>query len=117
MDGRSGYENQGRFQSDGWLVSSFVDNVSFGSPTGQDFVLFGKQKDSNEVINCHAPVAEDFMHCRLGAEHTLLICQGKLHLCGVEDGEDVTLGPLKFVQIKAGHYYQLQNPGPRARGL
>ena len=38
--------------------------------------------------------------------------KGKLHLRGVEDGEDLTLGPGEFVQIKAGCYYQLHNPGP-----
>ena len=110
--GRSDYENRLRFESGGWLVSSFVDNISYDSPTGRNFVLLAKQKDSNVVMNCYEPGAHDEMHCHPGSEHTFLVWKGKLHLRGVEDGEDLTLGPGEFVQIKAGYYYQLHNPGP-----
>jgi hypothetical protein len=54
-------------------MSSFVNNVRFDSPTGRNSVLLGKQKDSNMVMNCYAPGAEDFMHCHPGSEHTCLV--------------------------------------------
>ena len=57
------------------------------------------------------PGASDEMHCHPGSEHTFLVWQGQLHLTGIEDGEDVTLGPGQFVQIAAGYYYRLHNPG------
>jgi len=110
--GRSDFENRTKFHSDGWLVSSFVDNISYDSPTGRNFVLLGRQKDSNVVMNCYEPGAHDYMHAHPGSEHTFLVWKGKLHLTGVEDGEDLTLGPGEFVQIQAGYYYRLHNPGP-----
>jgi len=56
--------------------------------------------------------AHDDMHCHSGSEHTFLVWSGQLHIRGIEDGEDMTLEAGHFVQIKAGYYYQLHNPGP-----
>ena len=110
--GRSDYEERVKFRSKGWLVSSFVDNISYDSPTGRNFILLAREKSSNVVMNCYEAGAQDEMHCHPGSEHTFLVWKGKLHLRGVEDGEELTLGPGEFVQIKAGYYYQLHNPGP-----
>ena len=106
------YESRLAFQSKGWLVSNLNDHASFDSPTGRNFVLLSKLDSSRVVTNCYEPGAADEMHCHPGSEHTFLVWKGKLHLRGIEDGEEVTLGPGEFVQIKAGYYYQLHNPGP-----
>ena len=74
--------------------------------------MLSKLKDSRVVINCYAPGQADEMHCHPGSEHTFLVWRGKLHVRGIEPGEELTLGPGDFVQIKAGYYYQLHNPGP-----
>ena len=110
--GRQDYETRLKFESDGWQVSSFVDNISYESPTGRNFVLLARQKDSNVVMNCYEAGAHDEMHCHPGSEHVFLVWSGKLHLTGVEDGENLVVGAGDFVQIKAGYYYRLENPGP-----
>ena len=75
-------------------------------------VMLSKLKDSRVVINCYEPGQSDEMHCHPGSEHTFLVWRGKLHVRGIAPGEELTLGPGDFVQIKAGYYYQLHNPGP-----
>jgi hypothetical protein len=70
--GKSDYESRLKFQSEGWLVSSVTDNISYNSPTGRNFVLLARQKDSNVVMNCYEPGAQDEMHCHPGSEHTFL---------------------------------------------
>ena len=105
------YENKQTLKTKGWQVSSVEDNAGFSSPTGRNFIMLTKEKASRVVINCYNPGASDEMHCHPGSEHTFLVWQGQLHLTGIEDGEDVTLGPGQFVQIAAGYYYRLHNPG------
>ena len=110
-DARFDYENRLKFKSDGWLVSNLDENADDpGRETS--FVMLSKLKDSRVVMNCYEPGQADEMHAHPGSEHTFLVWRGKLHLRGVEDGEELTLGPGDFVQIKAGYYYQLHNPGP-----
>ncbi len=109
---RTDYENRLKYRSDGWMVSSIDEHAGFDSPTGRNFILLSSLTDSRVVINCYEPGAYDEMHCHPGSEHTFLIWKGKLHVKGIEDGEELTLGPGEFVQIKAGYYYQLHNPGP-----
>ena len=105
------YESKQTLKTKGWQVSSVEDNAGFSSPTGRNFIMLTKEKASRVVINCYEPGASDEMHCHPGSEHTFLVWQGQLHLTGIEDGEDVTLGPGQFVQIAAGYYYRLHNPG------
>lgn len=101
-----------KLRTKGWQVCSVEDNVRFVSDTGRNFVQLTKMEESGVRINCYAPGASDEMHCHPGSEHSFLVWQGKLHITGVEDGEDVTVGPGEFVQIDAGYYYRLHNPGP-----
>ena len=96
-----------RFQSDGWLVSNLDEHVK-----DRGTVLLSRFKDSGVVINCYQPGQADEMHAHPKSEHTFLVWKGQLHIRGVEDGEELTLNPGDFVQIKAGYYYQLHNPGP-----
>ena len=96
-----------KFQSDGWLVSNLDEHVQ-----AQGTVLLSRLKDSGVVINCYQPGQADEMHAHPKSEHTFLVWKGQLHVSGVEDGEELTLNPGDFVQIKAGYYYQLHNPGP-----
>ena len=105
------YESKQTLKTKGWQVSSVEDNAGFSSPTGRNFIMLTKEKASRVVINCYEPGASDEMHCHPGSEHTFLVWKGQLHLTGIEDGEDVTLGPGQFVQIAAGYYYRLHNPG------
>ena len=105
------YESKQTLKTKGWQVSSVEDNAGFSSPTGRNFIMLTKEKASRVVINCYDPGASDEMHCHPGSEHTFLVWKGQLHLTGIEDGEDVTLGPGQFVQIAAGYYYRLHNPG------
>ena len=95
-----------RFQSDGWLVSNLDEHVK-----DRGTVLLSRFKDSGVVINCYQPGQADEMHAHPKSEHTFLVWKGQLHIRGVEDGEELTLNPGDFVQIKAGYYYQLHNPG------
>ena len=112
LHAKTDYENRLKYRSDGWMVSSIDEHAGFDSPTGRNFILLSSLKDSRVVINCYEPDAADEMHCHPGSEHTFLVWKGKLHLTGIEDGEELTLGPGEFAQIKAGYYYQLHNPGP-----
>ena len=96
-----------RFQSDGWMVSNLDEHVK-----DRGTVLLSRFKDSGVVINCYQPGQADEMHAHPKSEHTFLVWKGQLHIRGVEDGEELTLNPGDFVQIKAGYYYQLHNPGP-----
>ena len=110
-DARFDYESRLKFKSEGWLVSNIDENADDPGRT-TSFVMLSKLKDSRVVINCYEPGQSDEMHCHPGSEHTFLVWRGKLHVKGIEPGEELTLGPGDFVQIKAGYYYQLHNPGP-----
>ena len=110
-DARFDYESRLKFKSDGWLVSNLDENAD--DPNREtSFVMLSKLKDSRVVMNVYESGQADEMHCHPGSEHTFLVWRGKLHLRGIEPGEELTLGPGDFVQIKAGYYYQLHNPGP-----
>lgn len=101
-----------RLRTKGWQVVDLDENVRFVSPTGRNFVQVSMMEESGVRINCYAPGASDEMHCHPGSEHTFLVWKGQLHITGVEDGEEITVGPGQFVQIDAGYYYRLHNPGP-----
>ena len=91
----------------GWQAADIVE-----SALSQGFVPLTQQDESAVILNCYAPGQHDEMHCHPGEEHVFLVWQGKLHLTGVEDGEDVVLEKGQFVHIDANYYYRLHNPGP-----
>ena len=97
------------FQSKGWQAASLEDN----SITERSaFVPVTAHDESAVILNCYQPGQSDEMHCHPKEEHTFLVWKGKLHLTGVEAGEDIVLGPGQFVHIDANYYYRLHNPGP-----
>ena len=101
-----------KLRTKGWQVCSIDANERFISPTGRNFVQLTKMEESGVRINCYEAGASDEMHCHPGSEHSFVVWKGKLHITGVEDDEDVIVGPGEFVQIDAGYYYRLHNPGP-----
>jgi mannose-6-phosphate isomerase-like protein (cupin superfamily) len=100
------------FENEGWQVGNVVKAADFSSPTGVKRVTVTKYRDCEVAISCYAPGAHDEMHCHPGGDHAFLIYQGRLHITGVESGEDLTVGPGEVVHIKGGYYYKLENPGP-----
>ena len=93
----------------GWQVASIDDNARLDRSA---HVPLTQYDESAVILNCYAPGQHDEMHCHPKEEHVFLVWKGKLHLTGVEDGEDVTLGEGQFVHIDANYYYRLHNPGP-----
>jgi len=93
----------------GWQVASIDDNAVLDRSA---HVPLTRMDEAAVILNCYAPGQHDEMHAHPSEEHVFLVWAGKLHLTGVEDGEDVTLGPGQFVHIDAGYYYRLHNPGP-----
>ena len=93
----------------GWQVASIDENASLDHSA---FVALTQHDESAVILNCYQPGQHDEMHCHPKEEHVFLVWKGKLHLTGVEDGEDVTLGAGQFVHIDANYYYRLHNPGP-----
>lgn len=97
------------FRSNGWQVASIDDNAVVERAA---HVPLTQQDESAVILNCYQPGQADEMHCHPKEEHTFLVWQGKLHLTGVEDGEDIVLEAGQFVHIDANYYYRLHNPGP-----
>jgi mannose-6-phosphate isomerase-like protein (cupin superfamily) len=93
----------------GWQVASIDDNMRLDRRAHVPLTQHG---DSSMILNCYEPGQHDEMHAHPKEERVFLVYKGKLHLTGVEDGEDVTLGPGQFVHIDANYYYRLENPGP-----
>ncbi|MPZ15180.1 MAG: cupin domain-containing protein [Chloroflexi bacterium] len=93
----------------GWQVADI--NASMVTETGA-FVALTQQDDSAVILNCYQPGQHDDMHCHPKEEHVFLVWKGRLHLTGVEDGEDVVLAEGQFAHIDANYYYRLHNPGP-----
>jgi len=96
-------------QTKGWQVASIDENVPGGNI---GFVPLTQQDESAVILNCYAPGQHDEMHCHPKEEHVFLVYKGQLHITGVEDGEEMTLGPGQLVHIDANYYYRLHNPGP-----
>jgi quercetin dioxygenase-like cupin family protein len=97
------------FRSKGWQVSNIE---RWGETEHSAFVPLTEHDESAVILNCYQPGQHDEMHAHPKEEHVFIVWKGKLHLTGVEDGEDLTLGPGEFVHIDAGYYYRLHNPGP-----
>jgi quercetin dioxygenase-like cupin family protein len=108
---RAGGRTLGRlmFKNKGWQVASIDENAVLERAA---HVPLTQHDESAVILNCYEPGQSDEMHCHPKEEHTFLVWKGKLHLTGVEDGEDVVLGPGEFVHIDANYYYRLHNPGP-----
>ena len=100
------------FENEGWQIGNLEKAARFDSPTGVQRVTVTKYKDCEVAINCYEPGAHDEMHCHPGGDHAFLIWSGKLHITGVESGEDIVAGPGDVIHIKGGYYYKLHNPGP-----
>ena len=101
-------ERRQTFHNEGLQVSSIDDNMVLG----RAHVPLTQINESAVILNCYEPGQSDEMHAHPGEDHVFVVYRGKLHLTGVEEGEDLTLGPGEFVHIKAGYYYRLHNPGP-----
>jgi hypothetical protein len=85
-----------------------VDFFQDGENVGQPFVLAQPARNGFVALLIEVPcMGEDYRLDSL----TFRVWKGPLYVKGVEDGEEMTLGPGDFVQIKAGYYYQLHNPG------
>jgi quercetin dioxygenase-like cupin family protein len=91
----------------GWQAADIVE-----SALTKGFVPLTEVKGSAVILNCYEPGQHDEMHCHPGEEHVFLVWEGRLHLTGVEDGEDVVLEKGQFVHIDQNYYYRLHNPGP-----
>ena len=87
------------FRSKGWQVSNIE---KWGETQKSAFVPLTEHDESAVILNCYQPGQHDEMHAHPKEEHVFIVWKGKLHLTGVEDGEDVTLGPGEFVHIDAG---------------
>jgi quercetin dioxygenase-like cupin family protein len=101
-------EERRAFSNEGWQVASIDDNMVLG----RAHVPLTKINESAVILNCYEAGQSDEMHAHPGEDHVFVVHRGKLHLTGVEEGEDLTLGEGQFVHIKAGYYYRLHNPGP-----
>jgi quercetin dioxygenase-like cupin family protein len=91
----------------GWQAAGIDENAA-----ERGFVPLTEFEDSAVILNCYTPGQADEMHCHPKEDHVFLVWKGRLHLTGVEDGEELTLGPGQFVHIVANYYYRLHNPGP-----
>ena len=90
----------------GWTVSRLPDRPGEAHP------ILSTRPGSALHINTYQIDEADEMHCHPDEDHLFLVWKGVLHLTGIGEGEDVTLGPGEFVHIDAGYYYRLHNPGP-----
>jgi len=108
-DRSAGMIERQALRTKGWQVASIDDNARLDK---RAHVPLTQHDESAMILNCYEPGQHDEMHAHPKEEHVFVVWKGKLHLTGVEDGEDVTLGPGQFVHIDANYYYRLHNPGP-----
>jgi mannose-6-phosphate isomerase-like protein (cupin superfamily) len=98
------------FTSKGWQVADV--NQQMVADGSMAFVPLTELRDSAVILNCYPVGHHDDMHCHPNEEHVFLVYRGRLHLTGVEDGEDVVLEAGELVHIDNNYYYRLHNPGP-----
>jgi quercetin dioxygenase-like cupin family protein len=98
-----------QFQSPGWQVADINENMELEV---SKFVAMTEHEESAVILNCYQPGQKDAMHCHPREEHVFMVWTGKLHLTGIEEGEDLTLEAGQYVHIDANYYYRLHNPGP-----
>lgn len=106
---RDGMEDRQLLRTRGWQVASIDANAP---PDRELHVRLTEQRGSAVVLSAVATGYVEEMHCHPKEEHVFLVWRGKLHVTGLQDGEDVVLGPGQFVHIDANYYYELHNPGP-----
>jgi mannose-6-phosphate isomerase-like protein (cupin superfamily) len=97
------------YANQGWQVA---DINQLKETEKSAFVALTEMDESAVILNCYQPGQHDEMHAHPKEEHVFLVWQGKLHLTGVEDGEEITLEAGQFAHIDNGYYYRLHNPGP-----
>lgn len=90
-----------------WQVGSIPETTQ--DPGSRTFFGMTQNKRAQVVINVYPPGRRDEMHCHPGSEHTFLVWEGQLTVRGINDREEITLGPGDFLHVNAGHYYQLCN--------
>lgn len=106
---RSKMAERQSLRTKGWQVVSIDAHATTDRSA---FVPLTEQPESAVILNCYQPGQHDEMHAHPKEDHVFLVWKGKLHLTGVEDGEEAVLGPGEFAHIKANYYYRLHNPGP-----
>lgn len=97
------------YANQGWQVAD-INELKVTEKSA--FVALTEMDESAVILNCYQPGQHDEMHAHPKEEHVFLVWQGKLHLTGVEDGEEITLEAGQFAHIDNGYYYRLHNPGP-----
>ena len=106
---RANMEQRQIIHTKGWQAASIPGNAELEESA---FVPLTQLGESAVILNCYQPGQSDEMHAHPKEEHVFLVWEGRLHLTGVEEGEDVILEKGQFVHIDNGYYYRLHNPGP-----
>ena len=104
--GDQSFEEKQRLRTKGWQVVSIPDAIEQATLS---YSKLTENRYAQCVINIYPPGKKDEMHCHPGSEHIFMVWQGQLTVRGINEGEEVTLGPGELIHIKAGHYYQLCN--------
>jgi mannose-6-phosphate isomerase-like protein (cupin superfamily) len=108
VSGDTDYASKQRLRSKGWQVVSIPDAVALNA-NQHSYVQLTDQRYAKVAMNVYQPGQKDEMHCHPGSEHLFMVCQGELHIRGLDSTEDVVLKPGEFVHIKQSYYYQLAN--------
>jgi mannose-6-phosphate isomerase-like protein (cupin superfamily) len=98
----------GTIRTKGWQLSGVEENMALDRSA---YMPLTAQQSSSVILNCYPSGQHDEMHCHPNEEHVFAVWRGKLHLTGVEEGEDLTLERGQLVHIDANYYYRLHNPG------
>ena len=106
--GDSNYATKQRLRTKGWQVVSIPDAIKANAGR-HSYVQLTENRYARGIINVYQPGQRDEMHCHPGSEHIFYVVQGELHLYGVNEDEDVVLGPGEFVHINQSYYYKLAN--------
>jgi hypothetical protein len=75
-----------QFHSKGWQVANIDEQMVLERNA---FVPLTEHDESAVILNCYQPGQHDEMHAHPKEEHVFLVWKGKLHLTGVETGEDL----------------------------
>ncbi len=110
VDLRSGdhnFESRQMRRTKGWQLASLPDNIA--AAPSESWNQLTDNSHAKTVMNVYQPGDRNEMHCHPGSEHIFYVVQGKLHVSGLNEGEDVLLTPGQFVHIKASYFYALAN--------
>jgi quercetin dioxygenase-like cupin family protein len=106
--GDRNFEEKQKLRTKGWQVVNIPQNIN-PNPKGGGYIKLTENRYAQCVINVYRPGQKDEMHCHPGSEHIFMVFQGQLHICGVNEGEDIILNPGELVHINQSYYYQLIN--------